>query len=80
MPGEDGYYFLRELRKLPIDRGGLLPAIALTAYATGEDRKRALQAGFAAHLGKPFGPLTLISTIARAVTQHPSSAVKRDGD
>jgi PAS domain S-box-containing protein len=80
MPGEDGYYFLRELRKLPIDRGGQLPAIALTAYATGDDRKRALQAGFAAHLGKPFGPLTLISTIARAVTHHASSAAGRDDD
>src|SRR5688572_6257385 len=68
MPGEDGYAFLRELRKLPGDHGGKLPAIAVTAYATGEDRKRALQEGFVAHVGKPFAPLTLISTIARAVT------------
>jgi CheY-like chemotaxis protein len=68
MPGEDGYTFLRELRKLPVDHGGAVPAIAVTAYATGEDRKRALQEGFVAHVGKPFAPLTLISTIARAVT------------
>jgi len=68
MPGDDGYAFLRELRKLPFDRGGTVPAIAVTAYATGEDRKRALQEGFVAHVGKPFAPLTLISTIARAVT------------
>ena len=72
MPGEDGYSFLRELRKLPSNHGGTLPAIAVTAYATGEDRKRALQEGFVAHVGKPFAPLTLISTIARAVTSSRS--------
>jgi CheY-like chemotaxis protein len=72
MPGEDGYAFLRELRKLPADHGGMLPAIAVTAYATGEDRKRALREGFAAHIGKPFAPVTLISTIARAINAAPS--------
>jgi PAS domain S-box-containing protein len=67
MPGDDGYSFLRELRSLPVDHGGGLPAIALTAYATKEDQKRALKEGFAAHVGKPFAPMTLISTIARAL-------------
>ena len=67
MPGNDGYAFLRELRRLPNNHGGKLPAIALTAYATKEDQKRALQEGFVAHVGKPFAPMTLISTIARAL-------------
>ena len=68
MPGDDGYAFLRELRRLPSHHGGRqLPAIALTAYATKEDQKRALQEGFVAHVGKPFAPMTLISTIARAL-------------
>jgi PAS domain S-box-containing protein len=67
MPGDDGYAFLRELRRLPNHHGGKLPAIALTAYATKEDQKRALQEGFVAHVGKPFAPMTLISTIARAL-------------
>ena len=67
MPGDDGYAFLRELRRLPNHHGGRLPAIALTAYATKEDQKRALQEGFVAHVGKPFAPMTLISTIARAL-------------
>ena len=71
MPGEDGYTFLRELRKLPADHGGQVPAIAVTAYASGEDRKRALQAGFIAHLAKPFAPLTLVATIVRAVSIEP---------
>jgi CheY-like chemotaxis protein/two-component sensor histidine kinase len=71
MPGEDGYTFLQELRKLPAANGGQVPAIAVTAYASGEDRKRALQAGFAAHIAKPFAPLTLVATIVRAVTLEP---------
>ena len=71
MPGDDGYAFLRELRKLPGDRGGLLPAIAVTAYATTEDRKRALREGFVAHIGKPFAPVTLISTITRSLNPTP---------
>ena len=77
MPGDDGYALLRELRKLPVDRGGQLPAIAVTAYATVEDRKRALSEGFVAHIGKPFAPMTLISTIARAVGQ-PSQDVSTE--
>ncbi len=67
MPGEDGYNLLREMRKLPSTSGGTLPAIAVTAYATAEDKRRALSAGFEAHLAKPVAPRTLISTIARAV-------------
>jgi CheY-like chemotaxis protein len=72
MPGDDGYAFQRELRRLPADHGGKVPAIALTAYATAEDRKHALREGFTAHIGKPFAPMTLISTIARAVNAEPS--------
>ena len=68
MPEEDGYTLLRELRQLPVDQGGDLPAIAVTSYATVEDRRRALKAGFVAHIGKPFSPMTLVATIARAVT------------
>jgi CheY-like chemotaxis protein/two-component sensor histidine kinase len=67
MPGVDGFAFLRELRSLPAEHGGELPAVAVTAYATAHDRVRALQEGFVAHVGKPFSPLTLVSTIARAV-------------
>lgn len=76
MPGDDGFAFLRELRRLPEDCGGSLPAIALTAYASGDDRKRALQAGFAGHIGKPFAPRTLISTIVRAVSDAPPDQVR----
>ena len=65
MPGGDGYLLLTELRTLPRHEVRDLPVIAVTAYATPEDRKRALQAGFQAHLAKPFAAGTLVSTISR---------------
>ena len=64
MPGEDGYTLLRRLRQLPHDRGGLTPAVALTAYAGAEDRMRALLAGFQVHLPKPVQPAELAAVVA----------------
>jgi PAS domain S-box-containing protein len=69
MPGEDGYSLMRKLRKLPPERGGLVPALALTAYARTEDRTQALKAGFTAHLAKPIDPAELTLTIAALVRQ-----------
>ena len=42
MSGEDGYSFIRRVRSLPPDRGGLIPAVAITAYATAGDRALAM--------------------------------------
>jgi len=67
LPGADGYTFISELRRMPPEEGGAIPVIAVTAYATSEDRRSALRAGFYAHVPKPFVPENLISTIARAV-------------
>jgi PAS domain S-box-containing protein len=67
LPGADGYMFLGELRRMPPEQGGMLPVIAVTAYATSEDRKTALKAGFSAHVAKPFVPEHLIATIAHAI-------------
>jgi CheY-like chemotaxis protein len=67
LPGADGYTFISELRRMPPELGGDIPVIAVTAYATVEDRRTALRAGFYAHVPKPFLPANLISTIARAV-------------
>jgi CheY-like chemotaxis protein len=64
MPGEDGYDFIRRLRALPAERGGRLPAAALTAYARSEDRRRALQAGFQLHAAKPIEPVELLTILA----------------
>ena len=70
MPGEDGYALIREVRALAADRGGRVPAAALTAYATLEDRRKALQAGYNEHLPKPVDPLRLIATVAGLVAPN----------
>ncbi|MEG4497390.1 PAS domain S-box protein [Microcoleus sp. F10-C6] len=70
MPGMDGYMLLRQVRALPPERGGLIPAIALTAYAGEFNQKQALQAGFQRHLAKPIDPDQLIKTIAALLSQN----------
>src|SRR2546425_976153 len=58
MPGEDGCTRLRQLRA----RGGPLgrvPAVALTAYAGMNDRRRGFAAGFQAPVVKPVDPAQL---------------------
>lgn len=64
MPGEDGYAFIRRVRALDAQRGGKIPAIALTAYAREEDRRRSLLAGFQMHLPKPVNPDELVLVVA----------------
>jgi CheY-like chemotaxis protein len=58
MPGEDGYALLRRVR----EAGYELPAIAVTAHSSAEDRVRALSAGFEQHVPKPVtaGELQLV--------------------
>jgi len=67
MPEEDGYELMRKVRVLPPEQGGLVPAIALTGYATRKDRERALAAGYQLHLGKPVEPEDLVAAIASLV-------------
>ncbi|MFM9436737.1 signal transduction histidine kinase/ActR/RegA family two-component response regulator [Janthinobacterium sp. CG_23.3] len=64
MPDVDGYELLRRVRALGAERGGKVPAIALTAFARSEDRTRALRAGYLAHVAKPVEPGELIATVA----------------
>jgi signal transduction histidine kinase/CheY-like chemotaxis protein len=64
MPNEDGYSFIRRVRKQPVDSGGETPALALTAYARAEDRVAAIVAGFQHHLSKPVEPAELIAIVA----------------
>jgi CheY-like chemotaxis protein len=53
MPGEDGYSLMRRVRALDPEQGGLIPAIAVTAYSRIEDRAQAMAAGFQMHISKP---------------------------
>src|SRR3954468_20026136 len=63
MPERDGYDLIREIRARGRD-AETLPAVAVTAFASPEDRQRALAAGFQVHLAKPVDPRELTSVIA----------------
>lgn len=64
MPQEDGYDLIRQVRALAPSKGGLVPAMALTAYARSTDRERALELGFNRHVSKPIDPATLAALVA----------------
>jgi CheY-like chemotaxis protein len=64
MPIEDGYELMRKVRARGPERGGLVPALALTAYARVEDARRALEAGYQAHVPKPVTPDELAVVVA----------------
>ena len=63
MPGEDGYSLLGKIRARSPERGGQIPAAAVTAYARSEDSARARAAGFDAHVPKPVDPVDLARTV-----------------
>ncbi|HKO61407.1 MAG TPA: helix-turn-helix domain-containing protein [Pyrinomonadaceae bacterium] len=79
LPDEDGYALLRKANALLDQRGEKIPAVALTAFSSVEDRKRALMAGFEIHIPKPPGPTQLIDVIAR-LTGRSETSTGQDGD
>ncbi len=74
MPGEDGFSFMERVRHLAPERGGRVPAAAITALGSDEDRRRAMQAGFQMHVRKPVDAAHLQSIVAtlaeRSETAH----------
>ena len=54
MPGTDGHEFLKRVRALPRAKGGRVPAVAITAFGSREDRVTSREAGFHYHLTKPY--------------------------
>jgi signal transduction histidine kinase/ActR/RegA family two-component response regulator len=69
MPGRDGYWLARELRKT---RPGIA-TIALTAYSSREDVMRALAAGFDRHVAKPVDPELLVRALEETRRTPPRS-------
>jgi CheY-like chemotaxis protein len=63
MPGRDGYELIRRVRTLPRDKGGDVPAAALTGYARAEDRRQLLNAGYSMHIAKPVEPAELVAVV-----------------
>jgi PAS domain S-box-containing protein len=64
MPEMDGYWLINKVRQLSAERGGRIPAAALTAYAGIKDRRRVLLAGYQTHIPKPVEPAELTSAVA----------------
>jgi CheY-like chemotaxis protein len=76
LPTEDGFALIRRVREIDRD----LPAAALTAYAGPDDRRRALVAGFQAHVSKPVEPselALLVASLAGRVSEPPGAEVRQ---
>jgi PAS domain S-box-containing protein len=73
---EDGYEFIRRVRELPQERGGRIPAIALTTFSRIDDRLKAIRAGYQHHITKPAEVaeiVALVSSLAN-LQKDPSSS------
>jgi CheY-like chemotaxis protein len=64
MPGADGYDLIRYVRSLESSSASHVPAVAVTAFTSDADRRRALDAGYQVHLSKPIDPSALVATVA----------------
>lgn len=64
MPDVDGHSLIRQIRALPPEQGGQVPAIALTAYARKEDHQRAITSGFQKQVTKPLEPEQLVQVVS----------------
>ena len=80
MPGEDGLTFIRRVRALPADRGGAVPAVALSAHVYREDQDRALAAGFDAFVPKPVRPRALIDCLRALLARARAFVERRRGE
>jgi CheY-like chemotaxis protein len=63
MPICDGHSLIREIRRRPPEKGGKIPAIALTAYAQHDVLARAIAEGFNFTMTKPVDPKELVRLI-----------------
>jgi CheY-like chemotaxis protein len=66
MPKEDGYDLIRRIRLT-----STIPALALTAFAGAEDKRRVLASGFQMHMAKPVRLDALLEAIARLAVEQP---------
>jgi CheY-like chemotaxis protein len=77
MPEEDGLSMIRRIRQRPPARGGLVRAIAVSAYARPEDRDAALAAGYDDFLTKPVMPGDVLRAVDRFLARPPTATQER---
>ena len=73
MPIHDGYWLIKNVRCLHPEQGGQTPAIAVTARTAPEDRRRALDAGFQVHIGKPFEAERIVEAVCTVSIGFPQA-------
>jgi CheY-like chemotaxis protein len=71
MPGEDGYTLMSHVRNLSRERGGDIPAMALSAFASNDNKQKAFDSGFQKYHTKPFDPDNLIEDIRQLLNKKP---------
>ena len=71
MPEQDGYDLIRRLRGADLARLRQIPAVAVTAFAAPEDRRKALVAGFQEHLPKPVDVIKLVEVVVGLAVANP---------
>ena len=69
MPDEDGYDLIRKVRQMSQELGFRLPVIALTGYASIEERDRALEEGYERYLSKPVETAALVTIISEVTSR-----------
>jgi CheY-like chemotaxis protein len=65
LQGTDGLALIAKVRERDLERGGAVPAVALTGHTRDEDRERVLDAGYQLHVGKPIDLGQLVLAVAR---------------
>ena len=73
MPDVDGYMLMQQVRTLPPEQGGQIPAIALSAYAGEINYQQAIAAGFQSHISKPVEPAELVAVVTSLAKRSCSS-------
>jgi len=71
MPDEDGYTLMSHIRELPQESGGEIPAMALSAFASNDNKQKAFEAGFQKYHTKPFDPDGIIEDIRELIKTEP---------
>jgi PAS domain S-box-containing protein len=72
MPLMDGYELITAIRAFPPERGGQVPAVAITAFAHAEGRRRSQMAGFQIHMAKPIDREQLVAAVSRLASVKPA--------
>lgn len=67
IPEIQGYQLMQQIRALPAEQGGNIPAIVLTNYSGEYNQQRTLEAGFQLHLPKSVEPETLVDAILKLI-------------